>query len=530
MRNTIILTVLLFIVAIGVAVFYFNNLNPQHKQQAENLTHIPDDAAFLISFSNDSAFYETFQRNPGFEKLLGKSFIRGLYTWYHRYLGSGELSRLTASQTFYMSFHPETKNLSVLINLPLNERMQEAQLMAFLEGAADTVVIETRQVNDLTYWELTAPDMVNQVFLHLQPRNLIISFSEKLLQHALDPQTHMLSDDIVKRINENQGNSLKLFIDHHQLGAFFDVISRSSTDNMRLFADIPAFSSMNYNPKAGTLMFSGRTFPESIDSSYLEIFAWQQPVNQIIESQLTTDVAFASFFAISDYEKFHQALEKLLDQRGELNQINEQLRLIENKKDLVIGDHLLRAIGSEFAKVTLRSGEKVGIFTVPDSLDFAHAIDTISTPIKDSSMRRFDHSNLLYYCYGDPFEEFRRPYFVYRSGFVFTSNHESTLNQYLDALEAEALLVSEPAFQTYDQLQSNRTNVSLFVHRENASNLIQLKLREPYRENFLNEQTFGYQDFYAFSLQLSGNNGELISNLYGKFSDPAPTETEEADR
>src|SRR5690606_23688306 len=162
----------------------------------------------------------------------------------------------------------------------------------FLEGAADTVVIETRQVNDLTYWELTAPDMVNQVFLHLQPRNLIISFSEKLLQHALDPQTHMLSDDIVKRINENKGNSLKLFIDYLQLGAIVYVISLSSSDTMRLFPDIPAFSSMNYSPKAGTLMFSGRTFPESIDSSYLEIFAWQQPVNQIIESQLTTDVAF----------------------------------------------------------------------------------------------------------------------------------------------------------------------------------------------------------------------------------------------
>lgn len=520
MRNTIILTTLLFLVAIGMAVFYFKNITPPQQQQTQYLTQIPDDAAFLISFSNDSGFYESFQENPGFEKILGKSFIRGLYSWYQRYMDKAPLSALTKGQTMYMSFHPETKNLSILINLPLSKQIQASELIAFLQSDPDSVQIEEKEVGEQTYWQLTAPDIQNQVYLHLADQHMMISFSEVLLKHALSAETHMLSDDIVQRINANKGNTLKLFVDHHQLETFFKVLTRGSSDNMHLFSEIAAFSSMNYNPKSGTLMFSGRTFPESRDSSYLELFARQDPRAQIILSQLSNQVAFVSSFSISDYTLFHEGLRRLLDQRGELNQINEQLRLIENKKDMVLGDQLLRSIGPEFAKVTLNTGEKVGIFRVPDSLDFQLATDTLSTMERDSSMRRFDHSNLVYYCYGDPFKEFRRPYFLYHAGFVFLSNHKSTLETYMHQLEEGDLLMEDEAFKAYDELQSHRTNVSLLVLRANAENLIRLKLRDPYQDNFLDKKRFGYKDFYAFSLQLSGNNGELITNLYGKYSMP----------
>ena len=522
MRNTIILSVLLFLVAIAVAVFYFNNINPNEKQQSNSLTQIPDDAALLISFTNDSISYAELHENPGFEKVLGKSFIRGLYSWYQRYLNQASLDNLIGGQTVYMSFHPGSKQLDFLINLPLKEKIETKELLDYLKSGPDSLEIEAQGKDADSYWVLTAPDIQNQVFMHVGDQHLILSFSEALLQHALADETHMLSNDIVQRINAHKGQALKLFVDHHQLDAFFKILSKSGSDNMHLFSDIPAFSALNYNPKSGTLMFSGRTFPESRDSTYLELFAYQEPIPQLIYTQLSNQVAFVSDFGVSDYPSFHEGLRRLIDQRGELNQINAQLRLIENKKDMVLGDQLLRSIGPEFAKVTLNTGEKVGIFQVPDSLNFQLAIDTLSTLERDSSMRRFDHSNLVYYCYGDPFEEFRRPYFLYHAGFAFISNHKSTLNTYIKYLKAGELLMEEPAFQAYDQLQSNQSNISLFVHRANAENLIRLKLRDSYAFNFMDGQRFGYKDFYAFSLQLHGNKGEFISNLYGKFAQADP--------
>src|SRR5690606_1842784 len=134
---------------------------------------------------------------------------------------------------------------------------------------------------------------------------------------------------------------------------------------------------------------------------------------------------------VSDYEQFHDGISTLLEHRGEIDQLREQFRYIKSQENVVIDDELLRIWGNEFAKLTLRSGEEIGVIAIRDSLEYAQITEKISTPNAASTVWRFDNSNLLYYSLGAPFKNFKRPYFTYTHGYMILANSASNINSYL---------------------------------------------------------------------------------------------------
>src|SRR5690606_28717023 len=228
--------------------------------------------------------------------------------------------------------------------------------------------------------------------------------------------------------------------------------------------------------KSDVLMFSGTSSITASDSSYLSLFISQEPVTHQLKNWLPANVAEITTYGISDYNQFHSGLINILEKRKEINQLREQIRYIEDKKEVVINDELLPIWRNEFAKLTLKSREEVGLIAIRDSLEYSQIADKISTINADSSMRQFDNSNLLYYSLGDPFKNLKRPYFTYTHGYMILANSASNINSYLDDIEAGNLLVEDEEFSEYEKLQSTTANYSLFVHQKNADRTIRNNL------------------------------------------------------
>src|SRR5690606_31241991 len=155
------------------------------------------------------------------------------------------------------------------------------------------------------------------------------------------------------------------------------------------------------------------------------------------------NIAEVATYGVSNYIDFHNNLEKLLEKRNEIKQLKEQIRYIEDQNNVVIEDELLSIWGNEFAKLTLKSGEEIGLIAIRDSLEYSLIADKISTANSDSSSRQFDNSNLLYYALGDPFNDFKRPYFTYANGYLVIANTESELTVYLKSIKDEELLIKD---------------------------------------------------------------------------------------
>src|SRR5690606_40692987 len=48
-----------------------------------------------------------------------------------------------------------------------------------------------------------------------------------------------------------------------------------------------------------------------------------------------------------------------------------------------------------------------------------------------------------------------------------------------------------------------------------AANIIANTLKTDFSQTFRDKENFGYQDFYGWSMQISGNDGNFLSSIYG---------------
>src|SRR5690606_19508693 len=147
---------------------------------------------------------------------------------------------------------------------------------------------------------------------------------------------------------------------------------------------------------------------------------------------------------------------------------------------------------------------------VKDSLAFSEVIQRISTPYPENTYR-LNHSNLLYYSFGDPLKPFTRPYFMLVGNYFIFANHTGTLRRFKADYDQRKMLVTTPHYSAYDRLQSKRANVSVFTPQENAAYTSTRQLKNPFRTVYTDDDNFGYSQFYAWPVQLSASSSSFLS-------------------
>src|SRR5690606_31887169 len=130
---------------------------------------------------------------------------------------------------------------------------------------------------------------------------------------------------------------------------------------------------------------------------------------------------------------------------------------------------------------------------------------------------RFRNGNILYALYGEPFKNMSRPYVSRVDDVLVISNSSNQLRNYLNDFRRKDLLTGTLGFKNFEKLQGNEANVTLFVHNKNAFSKILNSLPRHYQASFRDKENFGFQDFYSWSVQLSGNNGNFSSQIYALY-------------
>lgn len=73
MRNTIILSVILFVAVLAASIYYFRNLDGEHNRAAQPLRYLPNNTLLIASIENNEATDNIFKDFEVFEALLGHS-------------------------------------------------------------------------------------------------------------------------------------------------------------------------------------------------------------------------------------------------------------------------------------------------------------------------------------------------------------------------------------------------------------------------------------------------------------------------
>ncbi|SEK67181.1 hypothetical protein [Parapedobacter koreensis] len=518
MRNTIIITSIAFIAVVVASIFYFSDLRKGERSNRQPLSYIPGDAAFLVSFKNEDAATRMFTGFSLFEAILGNIQSQRLHDIQH-ILRDEQLTSYVSGQEVVLSFHLRESQLHYLMGLPLNEPLS-VQALFDKVGGMDTLFNP----------QWVDPDSLPQAFLlHLPDSSmlyvaeregmLLASFSSELLSDALNEDTPRLTADAIDHFHRaNNANSpMTWHINHGQLAAFTAGILQSQPQGMAsLLEGLPGYSTLHMNFKSDALMFSGNSSLNADTITYLSLYGQQRPVEQTLEHLFPASTASYLAFGISDFPALHTGIVQLLTIRDELTQMQEQHRLIQHSSGLSIQAELLPEWGDEFAVLELANQEKLAIIEVKDSLSFANTIQRISTAYPEK-LYRLNHSNLLYYSFGDPLKTFTRPYFLLVDQYLICANQPNTLRQFAVDYAAQKTLATTLGYIDFEALLANSSNVTWFVNRDNAASTITQRLVTPFEAIYRDTVHFGYQRFYGCSFQLSGASGNFFTSFFAKY-------------
>lgn len=523
MRKLIIITSILFVAVVAAAILYFTSLQSNSRTQNNYLAHIPADAVFLASFQNDKSFYNIFSDFKVFEAILGKETEHELAYLHKQLLKSSDFSEPTSKQTFYFSFHPAKDQINWLLTIPFNVKLKPEEAASMLQKNLDGSGTITADTTVSALYRVKINELENPFFIAFKPGVAFFSHQRDLVRKAIDDNSaHMPASflqGLAKNGHKNDNSILNLHLNHSELFKFVNNLIRTKPgNNLQLLEGLKGMSSLNMNFKSDALMFSGLSTLDQANAkgNYLSIYATQLAIEGELKSMLPANTAAYTSFAISDYRAFRQELTALLSKRNQLKRINDQLTLIRSSKKIDLDTALLTKWDNEFASIELNTRETLGIIKLKDSVAFEEATAKITSAVAEH-IRRFDNSNLLYYSFGDPMLPFQRPYFTLVSNYLICANTISTLQQFRKQYEQKQLLINTIPFIEFSRLQANKSNVTFFIHNENAKLNIKRLLKPTFEKAYNDTTNFNFKNFQAFSYQLSGYNGTFYSNLSAKY-------------
>ncbi|WP_085472215.1 PQQ-binding-like beta-propeller repeat protein [Sphingobacterium psychroaquaticum] len=523
MRNTIIVTVLLFIAVIGASIYYFSGLNSEKKETVKPLTFLPEETFLITAFQNDPTTDNIFKDFEIFEAILGKQETKQLQLLKSKLLRSTALQPYVEATEIYVSFHPEKDKISTLITIPTVDKIKDVDLPALLTSLEKSFKVNKQDTLGHTLFSMDYGAKDSLLYVTYVKDIFFASPSKELILLVLDNNKPKLDKAHINYFVDNNSRKapLSVYFIHDQVKNMGSHILRSKYGKtIALFDNLGGQSAWNLNFKNDALILSGESETEHKKENYIELFSYQTKTTQSLYNYFPDNTASYLSFSISNNDRFKEDLRQLFEKRNELKTVNTLQENIQKQKGIHIGTDIGAILGSEFAVVEQSNQAELLFIRLKNKSTITSRLARLASAVTDS-IQRFDQSNILYSLLGDPAKAFPRPYFTQIGDVLVLANSLQTLQEYQKDWRRANLLVGTLGFKNFEKIQGNEANITYFLRMRTSSSLIQRLLKPAYQKTFTNKDNYGYQDFFSWSFQISGNNGRFLSSIYGIFKSKA---------
>ena len=514
MRNTIIITVVLFLAVIAASIYYFRDINNEHHDNIKPLKYLPENTLLIASIKNDEVTDNIFKDFELFDAILGFDDTKTIKFFKNNILRNEVLKPFIQNSEVYISFHTEKEKVKAIFTIPTSDEITESDFVSLHESFSKQFKISQQDTlgHKIMSFSFGSPDTTLHTTYYESV--LFASYSKELLTSILDKSTKRLDDEQVNYFikNNSRNTPLSVYFPHQQLPYAIKHFQRKEGGKfLDQFAGLDCQSAWNINFKQDALMLTGESELENTSENYLAVFRHQTKTTQNLYNYFPAATAVYMEYSFSNSEKFQADLSALFEARGNKAQIKTALDLIQDKTSPT--GKLRAALGKNFALIEQVNQTNLGFVHVQDTSLWKSINDTIFEHLGDSILR-FKNANLLFGLYGDAFKDMSRPYVTRVENTLVFANSSSVLQQYLADYRRKDLLTGTLGFKNFEKLQGNEANVTLFIHTKNANSKILNSLPQQYQSNFRDKERFGFQDFYSWSVQLAGNNGNFSSQIY----------------
>jgi len=510
MRNTIILTAILFISVIAATIYYFKNLDNEQGNSSSALRFLPQNTLLVAAISTDEKSSSIFKDFEIFDAVLGYDNIKIWSRLKTDILRNEKLKTFTQESNIYISFHPEGKTITSLFTIPLSQAIPSTELSGIFNEISKkykTSTIDTlgQKVLQIKYGEKDS--IINAFYfkdiLFATPTiSLIPKIVDKHSKHLSNEQIQFFID------NNTQNTPLSIYFPHQQYDSLVNLTMRSKDGPfINLFKKLHGQSAWNINFQEDALVLTGESQLDQYPENYASLFKNQQKTKQDLHQYFPSNTAIYTEFSLSNRATFQKDLYNLFKRRKE--------KIVDQIDTTKTTELVNKALGNQFAFLETNGQNYIGFVNIQDSLAFKDLAALAFDSAKDSISRfKTDKTGILYKQYGDIFKELNRPYLTVIDSILIVANNMSTLQEYRKDYLENDLLTGTLGFIKLEKLQAKEANISIFTHTKNANSKILNTLNKPFKDTYQDKDGFGYQDFFSWSIQLSGNNGNISSQIY----------------
>ncbi|MCA5004988.1 hypothetical protein [Sphingobacterium bovistauri] len=517
MRNTIIITVILFIGVIAASVYYFRDINKEQHNTLKPLKYLPDNTFLIASIKNDEITDNIFKNFDLFDALLGKQELQLIKEYKNKILRHEALHDFIENQDIYISFHPEADSLNTLFTIPTSTNIEESDFAVLKNEFGQSYKLATIDTlgEKITTFSKGSPETVLYTiyYQHL----LFASYSKSTLLAVINKSIPKLSENQIDYFihNNSRNTPLSIYFPHQNYGA---IIKHFQQREKGVFADqfigLEGQSAWNINFKQDALMLTGESEIKNSKHNYLALFRNQTKKTQRLYNYFPSNTAVFMEYSVSNFPKYQADLKQYFEAREEYKKLESTFQSLADSSSSV--SKLQHVLQHSFALVEQTNQVHIGFVGVSDTSTWKEIANRILDDEGDN-IYRFRNANVFYALYGEAFKYHTRPYITRVDDVLVIANSRNELQNYLTNFRRKDLLTGTLGFKNFEKLQGNEANVTLFVHNKNSLSKILYSLPSHYQKNFKDKDNFGFQDFYSWSVQLSGNNGNFSSQIYALY-------------
>lgn len=505
MKRLIIITIILLAATVGVTVVYFNNLNRTGPRTRETMLTIPDNAALILEISNDNGFYEIFNDSQLFTSIIGKHSIADLDTLRKQLLQSPQLKQFFEEQNIFISLHPlKNNNVELLLTTAANSKFKAETFDELVKEKGKGLLITPLNLGGKKGYTIYS-NIIKKRFYLLGREDGIFSgsFSKDLIVQAAQYDGKKHKQAFVLLPDKQNSNSLaNLYVNYSQLTPLFEQLFKNkNTDIFKCFKTMPALAALSLNFKSDALMFNGFSQLQSdVPIGYLSLFAGQQPIVNQLKNIFPSTTAYSISFAVSNAQQFKGDLSTYFNKAGLQHERDSIFNRVKTETGTNFSKEFNQLLGNEFAVVTTRYQEKLGIITLKDGSKLKPILYNAATMSTDN-VGRLNYNKLPYFLLGDAFSVFGHPWFMVIDNYLILANTEIELNSYNEAYINRKFQSKLQQYNSFDNLLAQHSNVTWYINIKNAQSILKNDLHENFYKVYENNEP-GWKDFYAASYQL----------------------------
>lgn len=519
MKKTIIITILLFIAVIVATIYLFGDFNKNNKQDSKALQYLPENTLAITSFANNEAVDTIFKDYELFKAVLGQGNFSNLEQLKAELLQNEQLTPFVAGQQILLSFHQEKDQITALYSVQVGQSLDNNTLEKLMGQVGNNYKVQPFDTLGQRFFGLNKGVKDSTLYCAYAHEIIFASYSKQVLAQIFDKNVKKINNKQIEFfVNHNNKNTpLSLYFFNEQSAQIARILMKSKFGTyLNLIDSLKGQTSWNMNFKQDALIFKGETDLTGSKNSYLQLFANQTAQVQALGNYLPKNAASYIDFSISDAASFHAGLKDLLIQQKEYERISKSIKNFEEDSKVSFDSVITPLFNDEFALAELDNQDVLGLISLSDSSLFANNFKKFSSDVGDS-IYQFKYSQLLYASFGEPFKSFTRPYFTIVDNIMVVASRTGILRDYRESFREKQFLSGTAIFKNHAAIQNSRSNVTFYLEPKAAKSNILDNLKSDYAKNFKDEEQFGFQNFYSWSYQLSGNQGTFASSLYGLY-------------